>query len=185
MSPSPSTADWARLGELLTRRRVELDPRYQNRTVFSAERGIDYRLAYDIEECRRTNFRTTTLAAVAAAYGVTYESLMQVAHEGAAELIPASGPVTVSGPVAVYPEPVSGSPAAPPPSPDPEPTEAARKLFPGDLLLQLLYSLPSTEEKRAGLIEETRRQRESESHHGGSRASEESALQSGLILSQR
>lgn len=91
MSPAAEPAALKRLGELLTRRRVELDSRYQNRTVFAAERGIDYRLAYDIEEARRGNFRTTTLTAIANAYAVTAESLFAVLR-GAAALEPVPGP---------------------------------------------------------------------------------------------
>src|SRR6185437_16171420 len=88
---SPSTGHWSKLGELLTLRRVELDPRYQNRTVFCEERGLDYRLAYDIEEARRVNFRKTTLAGVAAAYAVTLDSLLAVLEGKAAGLEPAPG----------------------------------------------------------------------------------------------
>lgn len=86
---SPSPADWKRLGEQLTRRRVELDSRYSNRTAFSAERGIDYRLAYDIEEARRSNFRPATLMAVAVAYAVTTESVHAALRGG--DLDPVSG----------------------------------------------------------------------------------------------
>lgn len=87
MSPRTDAAAWKRLGELLIRRRIELDPAYQNRTAFCTERGIDYRLAYDIEEARRTNFRKGTLAGIAAAYGVTLDSLY--AALGGGELAPA------------------------------------------------------------------------------------------------
>ena len=93
MSPSPSAADWRRLGELLTRRRVELDLRYQNRTTFSAERGIDYRLAYDVEEAKRTNFRRTTLAGIAAAYAVTLDSVYAALDGGPLEPVPPPRPL--------------------------------------------------------------------------------------------
>ena len=85
MSPSATPAKWQRLGELLVRRRVELDPRYQNRTVFTAERGLDYRLAFDIEEAKRTNFRKGTLAGIAVAYGVTLDSLYAALDGGQLE----------------------------------------------------------------------------------------------------
>jgi hypothetical protein len=85
MSPSSSPANWKRLGEQLTRRRVELDPRFSNRGVFAAERAIDYRLAYDVEEARRVNFRPATLAHIAAAYAVTPESITGALAGGSLE----------------------------------------------------------------------------------------------------
>lgn len=90
MSPRTDAAAWKRLGELLIRRRIELDPAYQNRTTFCTERGIDYRLAYDIEEARRTNFRKGTLAGIAAAYGVTLDSLYAALTGGELAAAPAS-----------------------------------------------------------------------------------------------
>ena len=64
-----SQAAWQRLGEMLERRRVELDTRYANLTRFSEERGIDYRLAWDIEHAARINYRRPTLTALEVAYG--------------------------------------------------------------------------------------------------------------------
>lgn len=93
MSPAATPAAWKRLGELLTRRRVELDVRYQNRTTFTDERGLDYRLAYDIEEARRTNFRKGTLAGIANAYAVTADSLLAVLRDAHAQLEPVESPV--------------------------------------------------------------------------------------------
>lgn len=89
MSPSPSAADWERLGEQLTRRRVELDPRYANRTAFAAERGIDYRLAYDVEEAKRANFRPATIAAIEVAYAVAPGSVRRALEGGDLEPLPA------------------------------------------------------------------------------------------------
>lgn len=66
----PTTDAWRRLGELLVRRRIELDPRYSNRQVFTRERGINYRTVGDIERGARTNFDSTTIAAVEVAYGL-------------------------------------------------------------------------------------------------------------------
>ena len=65
-----ATADWKRLGAQLTQRRVELDPRYMNRSLFCAERGLNYRLTYDIESGARTNYGTITLRAIEVAYGL-------------------------------------------------------------------------------------------------------------------
>lgn len=58
--------EWKRLGGLLTDRRVHLG--YRERTQFCAERGVDYRLVYDIEQARRVNFTRSTIAALEVAY---------------------------------------------------------------------------------------------------------------------
>ena len=55
---------WQRLGEMLEGRRVALDPKYRNLVRFTAERGIDYRLAWDVEHAARTNYRRPTLTAI-------------------------------------------------------------------------------------------------------------------------
>ena len=60
---------WGRVGELLERRRVELDPRYRNLRLFTSERGIDYRLAWDAEHGARANYRRPTLTGIEVAYG--------------------------------------------------------------------------------------------------------------------
>jgi len=82
------TRTWKRLGELLTRRRVALDPRYHNRRLFCDERQINYRLVYDIELAKRADFAMATLAAVAQAYAVTFESIQQALDGGELEPIP-------------------------------------------------------------------------------------------------
>lgn len=64
-----SPANWEALSLLLKSRRVELDPRYANLRLFCAERGIHYRVAWDIENCRRENFGRATLLEVDDAYG--------------------------------------------------------------------------------------------------------------------
>ena len=55
MASHPRAA-WVRLGELLVRRRIELDPRYRNRRTFTSERGVEYRIVNDIELGRRDNY---------------------------------------------------------------------------------------------------------------------------------
>ena len=66
---STANADrWKTLGALLIQRRTALDPRYHNRGAFCEATGLKYRLVYDIEEGRRTNFGTSTLAAIEVAY---------------------------------------------------------------------------------------------------------------------
>ena len=57
-----------RLGELLIRRRLDLDPRFRNRQVFADERGVEYRIVSDIERGRRSNFHAVTIAALEHAY---------------------------------------------------------------------------------------------------------------------
>ena len=59
---------WQRLGDLLVTRRVELDARYRNRREFAREVQMDYRVIYDIEVARRSNFGTSTLRGLELAY---------------------------------------------------------------------------------------------------------------------
>lgn len=70
------TADaWSRLGDLLVRRRVELDPRYKNRRTFCAEREIEYKVISDIETAKRTNFSGRMLAHLEIAYAIAAGSI--------------------------------------------------------------------------------------------------------------
>jgi len=62
-------ADWIRVGKLLEQRRVEINARYRNLRRFTDERGLDYRLAWDIEHAARTNYRRPTITAVEVGYG--------------------------------------------------------------------------------------------------------------------
>lgn len=77
MRPGDGLA-WGELGNALMQRRIELSPRYKNRRVFSEERQIGYRLVYDIEENRRTNFGRATILDIARAYAVSGDSLDRV-----------------------------------------------------------------------------------------------------------
>jgi hypothetical protein len=70
MPSKPPPATWKRLGQLLEQRRVELDPRYRNLALFAEDRDLNYRLAWDIETGRRTNYRRPTLRAIEVAYGL-------------------------------------------------------------------------------------------------------------------
>jgi hypothetical protein len=79
---------WQRLGELLQLRRGELG--YRRRPAFTRERGINIRLVTDIENAYRPNtFLTPTLREIAAAYAVTYDSMVAVILGRDDELIPA------------------------------------------------------------------------------------------------
>lgn len=69
---------WKRLGELLQEQRVRLDRRYRNRTLFSAERQINYRLAQDLETGARHDYKLATLADAEMAYGLKPGSVAAV-----------------------------------------------------------------------------------------------------------
>ncbi|MEV0382297.1 hypothetical protein [Nonomuraea sp. NPDC050643] len=96
---------WTRLGELLLGRRVELDVRYRNRRTFAAEVGLDYRVLYDIESARRTNFSDTTKRAIEQAYRLKAGNLDQVLQGG--DLDPSEPILNAdrSQPPATLPEP--------------------------------------------------------------------------------
>ena len=66
--PSPPSGAWRRLGALLVQRRIELAPRYRQRTAFAEDVGIKWRLLYDIERAKRDSFTPETLAAIEVAY---------------------------------------------------------------------------------------------------------------------
>lgn len=83
-------ADPARLrllGELLRMRRAAIG--YRHVPAFTAKRGINTRMAGDIEHGRRDTYTFPSLQDVAAAYEVTYDSVMAVVWSGAGELVPA------------------------------------------------------------------------------------------------
>jgi hypothetical protein len=65
---TPPDPAWERLGQMLFQRRTQLDARYSNRSKFATERGVDYRVVYDIEKARRTNFGDAVLGAIERAY---------------------------------------------------------------------------------------------------------------------
>ena len=86
---------WGRLGELLRERRGELDLRYASegrggplgpepvgREAFAAERDINPKMAQNVENHDRENYTPVTLRdTIARAYGVTYESMLDVLEE--------------------------------------------------------------------------------------------------------
>jgi len=109
--PPRQDGSWARLGELLVQRRIELDPRYRNRRIFADERGLNWRLLHDLERAKRTNFEPETMAAVEVAYGLAPGSIGRTLSGG--ELEPAA-PAVRALPLLHIPE---SGPAAPPPPP--------------------------------------------------------------------
>lgn len=67
--PSDQRSAWECLGGLLTRRRIELDPRYRNRRVFVDERAPgQYRMINTLERGQRSNYEAATIAAFEQAY---------------------------------------------------------------------------------------------------------------------
>lgn len=87
MAPTRTTRDKAareRLGALLMRRRVELDPRYRNRALFAREKGIHYRLVQDTENAAdtRANLEEQTKALIEVAYELAPGSVGDVMAGG-------------------------------------------------------------------------------------------------------
>lgn len=69
----PEAAVWRQLGEMLLRAREDLDPRYAGRrglTLFANERGINRRVAWDIENAKRDNYSRAMLRDIESAYGL-------------------------------------------------------------------------------------------------------------------
>src|SRR5690348_12136332 len=94
-------ADPARLrelGALLRMRRAALG--YRHLPAFVAARGINTRMAGDIEHGRRDTYTLPTLKDVAAAYEVTYDSMTAVVWSGAGELVPAAADEPAAPPAA-------------------------------------------------------------------------------------
>lgn len=82
---------WERLGDALIQRRIDLH--YRNRRAFCDTRQIDYRLTFDIEKHRRTNFAKPTMLDIARAYAVTPESIDRLLHgQGDLEPLPEAPP---------------------------------------------------------------------------------------------
>lgn len=61
-------APWRHVGELLVRRRVALSPRYRNRTIFAAKTGQEYRMVFDVEKGKRSNYTRETIASMEHGY---------------------------------------------------------------------------------------------------------------------
>lgn len=88
-----------RLGRLLEQRRGELG--FTDRTDFARARpGLTWRTYTDLENGYRENSTIATLGKVAAAYGVTYDSMLAVAHgeSDCLEPAPGTGPRPVPAP---------------------------------------------------------------------------------------
>jgi hypothetical protein len=92
---------WKRLGELLVRRRIELDPAYRNRQTFVTARGLNYRTVSDIESGRRDNYGPQTIVALEVAYAVTPGAVRAALAGGDLEPLPGPAPrlAPVPGPL--------------------------------------------------------------------------------------
>jgi hypothetical protein len=86
--PSDPNPRRQRLGQLLIRKRLDLDPRYRNRQVFADERGVEYRIVSDIETARRENFQAVTIAELEHAYALAPGAIGRFIDRGG-ELEPA------------------------------------------------------------------------------------------------
>lgn len=80
--PSHPRSAWEHLGELLIRRRIEMDSRYKNRRVFTAERAVEYRIVNAIELGRRDNYEPATIASLEAAYDMPPGSIGRILDGG-------------------------------------------------------------------------------------------------------
>lgn len=73
-----------RLGKLLNRRRVDIDPRYHNRRIFAEERGVGYFTVLDIElaKPRSLKFEQSTVANLERAYGLGHGAIDKFLEDG-------------------------------------------------------------------------------------------------------
>ncbi|MFF4989669.1 hypothetical protein ACFY19_20920 [Streptosporangium saharense] len=92
MSPYSQEA-WAQLGALLKARRVEIDTRYRNRSLFCRERQLHYRVVGDLEGARRTNFTADLLRAAEVAYGLARGAITTALSEAPVESLQLETPV--------------------------------------------------------------------------------------------
>ena len=101
--PPTAGSDWDHLGEALTERRVQIEPRYKNLRLFARETGLNWRLLFDIEHHKRETFEPETLMAIASAYRVTYRSVRDFRAGGELEPLPsAPAEVTEGDPAPVF-----------------------------------------------------------------------------------
>jgi hypothetical protein len=113
--PSWTRDDWARLEKRLYVRRLELDPRYATFKTFIAERGVNYRLAWDLENATgegRMNVGWLTLAEkVDPAYGWEPGGCQNVLDGLEPVPLPGTPGARPKRPVAAVPPPVPQLPA--------------------------------------------------------------------------
>ena len=73
-----------RLGKLLNRRRVDIDPRYHNRRIFAEERDVGYFTVLDIElaKPRSLKFEQSTVANLERAYALEHGAIDKFLERG-------------------------------------------------------------------------------------------------------
>jgi transcriptional regulator with XRE-family HTH domain len=96
------------LGGLLRLRRAAIG--YRHVPAFVRARDINTRMVGDIEHGRRDTYTFPTLEDIAAAYRVTYESMMAVVWSDAGELVPEEEAPAEEVPAAPAALPVTGEP---------------------------------------------------------------------------
>lgn len=82
--------EWSRLGQLLTQRRITLNPKWANRKEFQRARGLtdtQYVLIMKLETNARENFEDSTFALVEWAYQLRPGSLLHTLSGGPLEPI--------------------------------------------------------------------------------------------------
>ena len=89
---------WGHLADALIARRIDL--RYRNRRKFCDERELDYRLTYDVETARRSNYGRATLLDIARAYAIIPESIERTLRGGNLEPLPDPPAIPASEPPA-------------------------------------------------------------------------------------
>jgi hypothetical protein len=83
MAPRPDPdPPWRRLGELLIKRRVDIDHRYRNRRTFCDETRTDYRVVSDIEGARRANFSQPMISHLEGAYRLRSGNIQRILDDG-------------------------------------------------------------------------------------------------------
>jgi len=103
MTPPPDENAWKRLGRLLAQRRVEIGARYRNKNLFAAERELNRRMVWSVENGVRDTYGRETLRAVEAAYMLAPGSLDRTLAGGPLE--PAEEPRSSPRPVIVHSTP--------------------------------------------------------------------------------
>lgn len=67
-SDGPRDQAWKDLGDLLMRRRIEIDPRYSNRSLFARENGAQLRILSAVELGERDTYEAGTISAIEVIY---------------------------------------------------------------------------------------------------------------------
>ncbi|MDT0302966.1 hypothetical protein [Streptomonospora wellingtoniae] len=91
---SPTQQVWERLAELLVQQRGRID---SNARRFADSTRLNYRLIYDIEHARRTNFRPAKLAEIEHAYRLRAGAITDLLEGRAETLEPDSGTADFAG----------------------------------------------------------------------------------------